>query len=165
MLPAATAERERMQFEDSPDSVEGWLRLVERSRHICEAVIDNPHTAPAAWQNAGFAVECTLKAAIMAKERLNQFPSRRERKELYTHSLPELLKILGVEVTLDMEMAPAWSVVTRWRREHTYSAGHIPKPMVRGIVNAAFSQEGVIQWISQRFLKGHLPPGKSFTVG
>ncbi len=136
------------------DSVEGWIKLARLSRQMAEWAASSPETRNAAWSHAGFACECLFKAAIMRKERLNAWPSRDSRRDLYTHDLKALAKILGVKITGDDTIAPAWSVVLQWQREHMYIAQDMPSAVVDGLMEAMFSEEGMARWIFQNFLTG-----------
>jgi hypothetical protein len=125
--------------------------LVENSRRQAEFCLQ-AGIASAAWSHCGFAVECALKAAIMHKERLNSWPSREARRELHTHDLQDLAKILGWQPTPQEDVAPAWNVVVKWRRGHMYTPD-MPHVVARDLYDATFGEEGVVTWISQCFLK------------
>jgi hypothetical protein len=104
-----------------------------------------------AWLNAGFAVECCLKAAIMKKERLNRWPDLDSAPDLWTHDLRGLFKRLGVDPwTLDHkhQVAPSLKMVLDWRREHGYSVGKVPVKLARSMCEAAFGSNGVVEWIA-----------------
>ena len=95
-----------------PDTVDGWLRLAaqheasararpEKNQPGAQPVIhaalalegalaEIKQTGAQAVFHAGLAVECALKAYIMRSERLNGWPSRDSRPELYTHDIREL---------------------------------------------------------------------------
>jgi hypothetical protein len=101
--------------------------------------------------NAGFAVECCLKAAIMKKEGLNRWPDREHDPELWTHDLRILFRRLGVDpYSFDTRnpVAPALKMCLEWRREHGYSIGKVPQELARDICEAAFESNGVIEWLA-----------------
>ncbi|MBB5046002.1 hypothetical protein HNR60_000744 [Rhodopseudomonas rhenobacensis] len=101
--------------------------------------------------NAGFAVECCLKAAIMKKERLNRWPDRETAPDLWTHDLRVLFKRLGIDpLSFDPRspVAPALKMVLDWRREHGYAVGKVPNKLARDICEAAFESNGVIEWLA-----------------
>lgn len=91
--------------------------------------------------NTGFAVECCLKAAIMKKEGLNRWPDIDSAPDLWTHSLGDLLKRLGVDpLKFDAKspVAPALKMVLDWRRAHGYSIGKTPVKVASDMHAAAF---------------------------
>jgi hypothetical protein len=107
--------------------------------------------ADGAWLNAGFAVECCLKAAIMKKEGLNRWPDKDEAPDLWTHDLTGLFKRLGINpLKFDHKnkVAPALKTVLDWRREHGYSVGKLPIKHAGGLCRAAFGSNGVVEWIA-----------------
>jgi hypothetical protein len=104
-----------------------------------------------AWLNAGFAVECCLKAAIMARERLNGWPAPDIAPELWTHDLRGLIRRLGIDPEkFDHRhaVAPALKMVLDWRRQHGYSVGKMPLKFSGDLCDAAFGPNGVIEWIA-----------------
>ncbi|OBQ96026.1 hypothetical protein [Mesorhizobium sp. AA23] len=134
------------------DTVDGWVQLAEQARAVAEMAMQNAFTRNFAWAHAGFACECLIKAAIMKKERLNSWPTRSSRRELYSHDLKELASILGLNISPADLVAPAWSVVLQWRREHMYISDEMPLRVVADLMDAVFSDEGVAKWISQNYL-------------
>jgi hypothetical protein len=142
--------------DQTANSVEEWLRVAARHRAAAEQLVTLPELTQLSWSNAGFACECVFKAAIMAKERLNSWPSRSSRPELYTHDLAQLAKILGFEVKPIDQVAPAWSVVVRWRRHHMYNSNNMPMPVAQGLMDAVFGEEGVTQCLKQSYLKTYI---------
>ena len=109
-------------------------------RELADHALSNEKTASAAWSQAGFALECTLKAAIMRQERLNSWPSRASRRDLYTHDIGELARILGMTIDAAHPIAPAWAVVLQWRREDMYSL-KMTRVVAVQLVEAVFSNE------------------------
>lgn len=106
--------------------------------------------AAEAWRDAGFAVELAVKRLILHRERLNAWPSKEGRPDLYTHSLRKLVEIAG----LDIREAPtaiqaSWLVVLSWDRLHDYSAETMPPRVARDMFDAAFGPQGVIQWMAR----------------
>jgi hypothetical protein len=101
--------------------------------------------------NAGFAVECCLKAAIMKRERLNRWPDPQDAPDLWTHDLRGLFKRLGIDpLKFDTKnpVAPSLKMVLDWRRQHGYSVGKLPQKLAKDICEAAFESNGVIEWIA-----------------
>lgn len=145
-----------MRVWDTADSVEEWIRLAKRYRRSAELLVQDPLAAEVAWSNAGFACECILKAAIMANERLNSWPSIKDRRELYVHDLEKLAAILQLQIGPFHSVAPAWSVLVKWRRDHMYAPGQLPLPVIKSLLDAAFSERGLEPWIFQSYLKSYV---------
>lgn len=137
---------------EKADTVEGWIALYEVHRRSAEVLINDPVAYPQAWSSAGFCVECLLKAAIMSNQRLNRWPSRAERRDLYVHTIKDLVSILGASISPDDKAAPAWHVAMTWQRGHTYVAT-MPKVVATDCMSAVFSDEGVVEWLFQNYLK------------
>jgi hypothetical protein len=144
----------RLAIQPTPvNTPQEWLALCRRYRDAAQAlrVARQPEMA---WLNAGFAVECCLKAAIMTKERLNGWPDPSIAPELWTHDLRGLFKRLGIDPkTFDTRhpVAPALKIVLDWRREHGYSAGKLPLKFASNLCEAAFGSNGVIEWIAAQY--------------
>jgi hypothetical protein len=94
---------------EAADSVEEWMTLQRRS---CQAarVLLRAKIAADAWNHAGFSVECALKAAIMRHQRLNTWPSRAHRPELYTHNLRDLARLANITFLTTDPTASRWCV-------------------------------------------------------
>ena len=128
------------------------MALANQHRVGAELLLANASTRTLAFHSAGFACECALKAAIMRKERLNQWPNRHSRPELHVHDLKRLAKIVGMIIKPSDEVAPAWSVIVQWQRKHMYHAD-LNEIAAQQLFDAAFDHEkGVISWIVQNFL-------------
>lgn len=135
---------------NSPDE---WVALCRRYIGDAKALRDLQR-AEGAWLAAGFAVECSLKAAIMKKERLNRWPDRASAPGLWTHDLRDLFRRLGIDpLSFDPRspVAPALKMVLDWRREHGYSVGKVPAKLARDICEAAFGSNGTIQWLADLY--------------
>lgn len=144
-------------FEQA-NSVDEWLQVARSNRDAAYALMPVPSARNIAWERAGFAAECVLKASIMAKERLNAFPPKSLRRDLYDHDLLRLSRILGMEITADDDLAPHWQIVLQWRREHTYVVGEMPLIVVRELVEAVFSDDGVVPWVCRNYLGSYMTP-------
>lgn len=137
---------------DVADSVEEWIELADVARKMASLALRDASTRSAAWSQCGFSVECLLKAAIMRQERLNCWPTRASRRELYTHDLEALARILGWTIEPSHPIAPAWAVVIQWRREDMYS-NKMTGVVAQSLFDAVFSEsEGVSTWIRQNLL-------------
>ncbi|MDP4026231.1 hypothetical protein Q8W71_26750 [Methylobacterium sp. NEAU 140] len=134
------------------DSVDEWLELADLYRALARQALADDTTASAAWSQAGFSLECTLKAAIMRRERLNAWPSRASRRELYTHKIADLARVLGMTIDEMHPIAPAWAVVLQWWRDDMYSL-RMTRAVAISLFDAVFSDEdGAAPWIRQNFL-------------
>ncbi len=111
------------------------------------------------WRNAyglaGGAVECALKGRIMQHLGLNRFfwPTRQERKDLYSHDLADLAKLAGLKPALDAAVLRAdvegiaWMVAKDFlinRRYPTQSA--FPIKLGRDMVQAV-GRDGLLEWL------------------
>jgi hypothetical protein len=130
-----------------PNSPEEWLRLAKHHELAANRLSLDKKLGTQVLFHVGSAVETALKAYIMRAERLNSWPSKEARPELYTHDLRQLVKISGIILTPDIKLAASWHVVLQWDRSQAYD----PKPMPRRVsaswIEAAFGQNGVVTWI------------------
>jgi hypothetical protein len=135
-----------------PQTIEDWMKLWRRHCQGARQLLEGNSTA-LAWFNAGMAVECALKACIMAHLRLNRWPDRTLRKELHTHDLRKLALAAGVEIEkLSRDpVFPSWCTVHLWRRSEGYSSKPMPFRVARDMVEGACGLDGVIQWLMIRF--------------
>lgn len=143
-----------MALQPTPvnSSVE-WLDLCRRYRDDAIALRE-ARRPDGAWLNAGFSVECCLKAAIMSRERLNRWPGPDTAPDLWTHDLRALFRRLGIDpATFDHthQVAPALKMVLDWRRDHGYSVGRVPLKVARDFCEAAFGSNGVVEWLASRY--------------
>ena len=133
-----------------PASAEDWLSICRQHEHAAKKLCDDKRAASQGYFHAGLAVECALKAYIMRVERLNSWPSRQHRPELYTHDLRQLLTIAGIRVLHSDPQAPCWHVVLQWDRSQNYSPRPMPRKVAKSLYEAAFSADGVVTWIRQK---------------
>ena len=130
-----------------PQSPSEWLRLARQHEEAARALAENRVAAAQSYSHVGFATECALKAYIMWKERLNRWPDRGARGELYTHDLRKLLEISGIDQSTRDPIGPSWAVVLQWDREQGYDPAPMPRKVARSMVEAAFGEKGVVTWI------------------
>jgi hypothetical protein len=97
--------------------------------------------------HAGSGVEAALKAYIMRQERLNGWPSKASRPELYTHDLRQLARIAGIDVKNAGPRRPSWHVMFQWDRNQAYDPKPMPRRVARSFVEAAYGQDGIVTWI------------------
>src|SRR4051812_25107550 len=77
--------REVNSFVTDPTSADEWLALSRQHEASAKLLCENKVAAAQGMFHAGLSVECALKAYIMRGERLNGWPSKLTRPELYTH--------------------------------------------------------------------------------
>ena len=130
-----------------PASVEEWLSLARQHQVAAEMMANNREAAAQGHLHAGFAVECALKAYIMRRERLNAWPSKEARPDLYTHNLRALKEVAGIEVGPRDATAASWLVALQWDRNQGYDPERMPRKVARSMVEAAFGANGVVSWI------------------
>jgi hypothetical protein len=130
-----------------PQSPSERLNLARRHEISARALAENRIAAAAAYSHVGFAAECALKAYIMWKERLNRWPDRASRSELYTHDLRKLVQIAGIARSTWDPIGPSWAVILQWDREQGYDPAPMPRKVARSMVEAAFGEKGVVTWI------------------
>lgn len=136
-----------------PNSVEDWLALAAREEAAAHQLVNDKNLAAMAWTHAGSAVECALKAAIMAHTGMNRWPERTERPDLYDHDLQKLASLAGITISPRDQVAASWVVVLRWRRGQTYNPKRMPRRVARDMLGAAFGSTGIVPWIRSTFLR------------
>lgn len=133
---------------DQPLTADAFLRMAEGKRIVALAMADHKFACREAWMAAGFAVEFSLKALIIRRERLNAWPSREARPDLYTHNLRGLFEAAGVDLTrTPRALRGSIRTVLDWIRAHEYSSGRMSRANARSMVSAAFDREGVVAWL------------------
>ena len=136
----------------TPDTIEGWCLLAKRNRAGARTLLQAKHTSEA-WTASGFAVECALKASIMAHQRFNRFPTRDLRPDLYTHDLRHLAREAGInfrELVRD-PVAAQFQTVLLWKRSEAYNPTTMPMRVAEDMVASACGSSGVIEWLSTRY--------------
>ena len=136
-----------------PQSVDDWLLLARQHEATARLAASDRVACGQAPFHCGLGLECTLKAYIMFAERLNRWPDRSERPELYSHDLRKLMAIAGLRVTDADAIAPAWHVMSQWDRNQAYAPQRTPRKVARSYVEAAFGDEGIATWIRLTFLR------------
>lgn len=86
----------------------------------------------------------------MYRERLNGWPSREVRPELYVHDLRKLREIAGIPLDTRNPQASSWHMLLQWDRGQGYDSQVMPRKVARSWVDAAFGAEGLVTWIRQR---------------
>ena len=89
-----------------PQSPAEWTALARQHEESARLLAENRAVAGQAYFHVGIAAECALKAYIMWRERLNSWPDKALRPELYTHDLRKLVRIAGIPVTPKDRLGP-----------------------------------------------------------
>jgi hypothetical protein len=85
----------------------------------------------------------------MFNERLNRWPERDSRPELYTHNLSKLVRIAGIVLSTNDPTGPSWAAVLQWDRGQAYDPERMPRKVARSMVEAGFGEKGVVTWIGK----------------
>jgi HEPN domain len=86
------------------------------------------HEPSGAYYLAGYSIECALKAIIAKQFRANAIPDKNLVKDVYSHELPKLLRLAGLESELntacrtDSELDRRWSIIKNWDEQARYRA-------------------------------------------
>ena len=86
----------------------------------------------------------------MRIERLNAWPSRDARPDLYTHDLRKLLAIAGIGLDASHEIAAALHLAVQWDRNQGYDPKPMPTRVIDSWIEAAFGPEGAVTWLRTR---------------
>lgn len=124
-----------------------WRRCADKCSTAKKQVDDRKHCREA-WMAAGFGVEFALKAVIMTRERMNSWPSKDHRPDLYVHGPKALFRAAKI----DPQSAPpavraAIRQVMDWDRGHDYVDAPMPRKQAQSMVDAAFGINGVVRWL------------------
>jgi HEPN domain-containing protein len=107
-----------------------------------------------AYYLAGYAVECGLKACILAYVEAEGaiFQDKKYSEKCWTHNLEDLLVLANLKPTLDADVAanPAlsanWSVAKDWKETSRYQQK--TQALAQGIYEAITNDpDGVLKWI------------------
>ena len=136
-----------------PQSVDEWLALAKRHEAAARAIAEDRDACGLTMHHCGTAVECCIKAYIMHAERLNRWPTRGERDELFAHDLRKLMLIADITVSTEAPFAPGWHVMSQWDRNQDYEPKRTPRRVARSYVEAAFGEDGIATWIRRSLLR------------
>lgn len=135
-----------------------WQQLAERWLVDAKSLLDD-HRWSAAYYAAGYAIECGLKACILARVAATPeviFEERRFSEKCWTHSPEELVKLAGLQAALTADMATnpvllsSWRIVKDWSEQSRYATtSHWEaKRLHKAITDKA---NGVMPWIRVRW--------------
>lgn len=133
-----------------PQTPAEWMRLARQHELVALAMREDREAAGQAVYHAGLATECALKGYIMKNERLNRWPDRDERPELYSHDINRLMRIAGIVVDSRDPTAPSWHTMSLWSRGQGYEPAPTPRRVARSFVEAAFGPAGAVTWLRLR---------------
>ena len=111
-----------------------------------------------AYYLAGYAVECGLKACIMAHVEAAGaiFQDKKFSEKCWTHDLEELLKLANLKSTLDAEAASNaalfanWTVARAWRETNRYEQK--TQSEAQALYDAITNNlDGILPWLRIRW--------------
>ena len=135
-----------------------WQQFAERWLVDAQALLDQ-HRWSAAYYVAGYAVECGLKACVLARVAAVPeviFESRKFSENCWTHNILELVKLADLETTrvadiaVNLVLAKNWLVVNNWNEKSRYqtTSHQKAKKLYAAITD---KPDGVMQWIRVRW--------------
>jgi HEPN domain-containing protein len=106
---------------------------------------------------AGYAVECALKACVIARlMKTDQFPERRYSEQCWTHNLTQLFGVAGLKAAFDADLAvdltleANWVIVRDWNESSRYTRK--TKKKAGALYDAITDKKhGVFLWIKSRW--------------
>lgn len=127
---------------------EDWFRHARNKYHAAAAIRDNRRLGKECHHLCGVSIEFALKGAIMKRHRLNQWPDRESRPDLYTHNLRTLFEALGIQQNgLSIDLRVNLRTVLNWSRSSEYVDEKLPRKEVVQFYDAAYGTNGVMQWL------------------
>ena len=109
-----------------------------------------------AYYLAGYSLELSLKACIARKTKKHDFPELNLVRESYTHDLKKLIKIAGLEQTinnqfiLDAMFAANWAIAKSWDEKSRYR--NFTQSQAQEIIYSITStKSGILKWIRQHW--------------
>ncbi len=135
-----------------------WQRLAERWLVDARALLKVRRWA-AAYYLTGYALECGLKACVLARVAATAeviFEDKKFSEKCWTHSIPELVKRAGLETAraadaaTNLSLGQNWLVVKDWSEASRYqdTSHQKAKRLYRAITD---KKNGVMQWIKARW--------------
>ena len=110
-----------------------------------------------AYYLAGYSIECGLKACICKNVKRHSFPDRPLANGFFSHVLEDLVKLAGLNQSLDAEMKRSttfranWGVVKDWKETSRYRS-EITREEARGIYEAITSRTfGIKTWMCKHW--------------
>jgi hypothetical protein len=108
-----------------------------------------------AYDLAGYAVECALKACISKQTLRHDFPDLKLARDSYTHNAKALVLVAGLkspfeEVMRQSEFASRWEIVIQWSEESRYSS-HSQREALDLIDAIENRRHGILQWLKKHY--------------
>jgi len=131
-----------------------WQQLEERWLVDAKHLLDD-HRWSAAYYLAGYAVECGLKACVLARVGATPeviFEDKKFSEKCWTHSVLELVKHANLaatraaDVAANVALGNNWLVVKDWNEKARYETKSHQKAKKR-YVAITDNPNGVMQWI------------------
>lgn len=133
------------------------LQEISRLRRREAAVLLKAKRFAGAYYLVGYSVECALKACIAKQTRKHDFPDKVIAQKAYVHNLEELLKLAGLERTLETDMKTSknlelnWTVVKDWKETCRYTTS-IADADARDLYAACTARKhGILSWIRDKW--------------
>ena len=116
------------------------------------------HNPSGAYYLAGYSIECALKAIIAGQFRANEIPDKGLVNDVYSHELPKLLRLAGLEAQLnaafqaDSQLERRWSIIKNWNEQARYRTWSQEQAtaMIEAI-DGDGRTEGLFQWLTARW--------------
>ena len=131
-----------------------WQQMAERWLVDAKGLLD-AHSWSAGYYVAGYAVECGLKACVLARVEAAAeviFSERRFSERCWTHNLVDLVKLAGLEAAMISETGvnpvfyQHWQVVKDWSENARYQTTHHQKAK-KLYLAIKDNANGVMQWV------------------
>jgi HEPN domain-containing protein len=127
--------------------------VAERWGHDAQVLAERGGSHEAVYFASGFAAECALKAVALEHEKQANLPSRKQRRDYYSHDLRALVRLAGLHAAIKAladggsEAAAAWSVALNWNIEKRY-ARDMHSDEARGMLRSVVDRDvGILQWL------------------
>jgi hypothetical protein len=133
----------------------GTLRRLAESRLAEAKTLAQAGCPSGAYYLAGYAIECALKSRIAERFREGEIPDRTLVNSVYTHDLPALLRLAGLESQLkdaaeaDTGLARRWAVIEKWSEQARYAiwTAEDASAMIDAIEGRP-GAEGLLSWLT-----------------
>lgn len=106
-----------------------------------------------AYYLAGYAVECALKAKIAKGCKRYEFPDMRRAKQVWTHSVKDLVNLAGLTTQLAARLNASprfkanWGYVVKWGPDERYGQPIARKEAIDLCNGIDDPHDGVLTWI------------------
>jgi hypothetical protein len=146
--------REFTRWKRAAVTRQEWRDLAEE-RVLDASALLNTHRWSAAYYLAGYAVECGLKACVLAYVERNVdviFREKRYSEDCWTHDIEKLVALAGLKARRDADIAANtvlednWLIVKEWKETARYKATAQLKAekLYQAVTDSA---NGVLPWI------------------